>query len=421
MENLPDAVLEHISSYLWVSERSRWLGACRDLWKLKQEVETKDEAVVLHRDKQRKEFNQPIQDSLLVTSVPNKGNSTTTVFPLLIHKNWNHNLKHLDLGSHATDLFWKSVSEHGLFRQLTHVSMVGSHFLTNQGLRWLSQHAHCEETVAGPTSITTIESIDITYCQKTTYEGTFQLRDSFRNSLKILRRQPAWLDGHFHTPFGGENDDNGTNNNRNNSVEIHTYYPDGSFSFTRQGQSRGYVHELEPLNDEETYLRDKLQYVNFEPPPGWPTWTLYSYRPGVCLLRLPEGAQDASSNNNNPQLLQAEPHVRNVLVGQSLRKLRPPVKELYQLMKEQADSIAVGTSVFFNAQRERLDARPANGRGCMISKMKVYPLEQPLPPDNLVTECRTTCEALRVLGHDVIDSGELFLNQALQAEDNEEE
>jgi hypothetical protein len=30
-------------------------------------------------------------------------------------------------------------------------------------------------------------------------------------------------------------------------------------------------------------VRDSLQYVDFAPPPSWPPWTQYVYRPGVAL------------------------------------------------------------------------------------------------------------------------------------------
>ena len=65
----------------------------------------------------------------------------------------------------------------------------------------------------------TLREIDITFCRNTTYNGTFPLRDRLSN-LKLIR-QPKWLDGQFHTPFG--------DSPSYSQVEVHTYWADGKF------------------------------------------------------------------------------------------------------------------------------------------------------------------------------------------------
>jgi hypothetical protein len=51
-----------------------------------------------------------------------------------------------------------------------------------------------------------------------------------RNNI-VVRRQPTLLDGHYYCPW--------------QVAEVHTYYPDGSFSFSRQTESKGWIIELE--------------------------------------------------------------------------------------------------------------------------------------------------------------------------------
>lgn len=348
MEGLPEILLEHVLSYLSISDRSILLGTNRQLYSFKTDLEQR-------------------QRILEVRSFDIKLLGPTH-FPLRLYQNLC-NVHTLDLGSHCIDAFLQVMTDHQLFPLLKHISMVRSPFVTDRGLECLSRHT------GGA-----IESIDITFCRKTTFAGSLCLRDKLRPSLKVLRRQPAWLDGHFHTPFNEEGDE----------VEVHTYYPDGTFTFNRANQSRGFVAELEEWNDSGTYLADKLQYVDFDPPPGWPTWTTYSYRPGVCLLKLPDQ--------------------RTVLVGQTLRGLKPP--RILDLMTSVTTTIQTGQSLYFNANEEPLEARPTDG-GIMISKMRVFPLDSLMAPDDLLVDCRTACEIMNDLGDDIVNTGERFLNDSL--------
>lgn len=168
--------------------------------------------------------------------------------------------------------------------------------------------------------------------------------------------------------------------------------------------------KLESWNDDETYLADKLQYTNFEPPLGWPSWTRYSYRPGVCLLKL-DDAQRSGSNDNDAASSQ-----RTVLVGQRLGGMRPP--RILEMMQENASTIRVGESCYFNAQSgERLAERPRPGddanRSVMISKMRVEPLPTLLPPEDIVRECQRACEAIQQVGVEIVDQCEELVNLTL--------
>lgn len=364
IEELPEILLEHALSYLCMADRCHLLGLTRRLWAFKSEYEKRMQTLKICYDEDR----------------PLVSNYHSNVWPQRMYQNFATSLHTLDLSYFCLDWFLQLIAEQSLFPNLKHVSMQAS-CITDEGLRWLAMH-----------NGSGLETIDITFCKQTSYAGTFVLRNRFRSTLRLLRRQPAWLDGKFHTPFNEDSDE----------AEVHTYYADGSFSFTRDNQSRGFVLRLVEWDESGDYLADKLQYSNFEPLVGWPTWTTYSYRPGVCLFRLPDNAVEESGEV-----------IRTVLVGQNLRGLRPP--RIRHLMEQQA-SMEIGTSSYFVKDEEgtlvRSETRPASG-GIMISRMRVYPLDSVMPPDDLVEECRLACEVMKDLGEDVVDSGENYLNEAL--------
>ena len=208
----------------------------------------------------------------------------------------------------------------------------------------------------------TLQYIDIKFCRNTTYEGTFLLR-SLLDNLRLIRRQPSWLDGEFHTPFSTDG-----------SVEVHTYWPDGSFTFTRNSQSTGFVCDLFPWKEDEyDFLGDKLQYNNFPTPDGWPSWFGYAYRPGVSLLKLED---DTSSIGNR------QDESRCVLVSQYVRGLKPPSNR--HLIEGAKDLVQEGESKYFDKDGNILpNGAPENGQDSqvmMISKMRKYPL--PVSSDN---------------------------------------
>lgn len=387
-EDLPEHMLEHVVSFLTWTEQCRLSGVCRRSRAFQAAWEQRQRSVTIP--------SRNFQDARLVGNV---------AFPLHVYRNLSVHLQRLDLTCHATDVFWNIVAQEQLFPCLKHVSMVGSSYLTDRGLEHLSRHVSSVASTNEKDNAATggrgdgIESIDISFCRKTTYAGTFPLRDAFAHSLRLLRRQPEWLDGNFFTPFQEAEDD---------QADIHTYYADGTFSFNRPNQSNGFVMELQVWNDDATFLGDKLQYTNFVPPQHWPSWILHSYRPGVSLLKLP-------IDDDNETAVE-----RTVLVGQQLGSMRPP--RVFDLMQQYAASIPVGTSRYFTRQGDPVDEPPQRDagtttttrHGMMISKMRVEPLSTLMPPDDLVRECRATCESIQAFGSHVVDENEMLLELSLR-------
>ena len=367
IRDLPEPLLEDVLGYLSMTERCRLLGLSRCLWAMKDLHEKNRQTLTIDCE----------EDARLVLDLP-------TTWPRRMYHNFSHNLHTLDLSFYCTDWLLERISAEGLLPKLKHIGMRRSPEVTDQGLRHLSMHGGRG-----------IETVDITFCAGTTYAGTFCLRDCLRDSLRLLRRQPAWLDGKFHTPFRDGAGEEGEG-------EVHTYYADGSFSFNRARQSRGFVSALSDWDDDDDdgrYLAVKLQYSNFDPLPGWAAWSAYSYRPGVCLLRLPD------------DFLEGGESVRSVLVGQDLRNLRP--HNIRHVMDtEQMASMATGTTAHFtkdpDGAYERCEHDQPPDDGIMVTRMRVYPLDSLMPPEEIVKECRAACETMRDVG-ELIDRGEEYL------------
>ncbi|KAL3904701.1 MAG: hypothetical protein SGPRY_011189, partial [Prymnesium sp.] len=72
--------------------------------------------------------------------------------------------------------------------KLTTLDFSGCSKLSDFGISYLCQ-------------LNRLESLDVTYCGLVSYSSVVLLRDRFPNILEI-RRQPAWLDGLFQTPWG---------------------------------------------------------------------------------------------------------------------------------------------------------------------------------------------------------------------------
>eukprot|EP00977_Amphora_coffeiformis_P003916 scaffold779_cov165-Amphora_coffeaeformis.AAC.2 len=323
--DLPDGILGSILDFLNLVDRQRLSTTCRAL-------------------RLRGDDLKVLMKTVQVTS--------RSEVAVLEHLYFGHltRLVHLDLASYATDdVLQQFRLADSQFQQLRSLSMVGSLGISDRGLEYLA---------TGKSYAESIQSIDLTYCHNTTYAATFPLRDNFPN-LRLLRRQPAWMDGSFETPF--ENDG------------LHTYYADGSFQFEREEQSCGYVMHIEPWNDENPYfVFDKLQYSNSDMPEFWPRWARFFYRPGVSLLRLSE---------------------TQVLVGQTLRGLRPPRDfprpEHASLLPQPK------TSIHLNRQGD-VAAEDDPERYYLISRMRVFPLASIMPPVELVERNRTFCRELKV-------------------------
>lgn len=90
-------------------------------------------------------------------------------------------------------------------------------------------------------------TVDLTFCPEIRYTAAARLRQGIP-TLKTVRRLPEWLTGVFQCPFG-------------EPPEKHSYFADGSFSFTRDAQSKGAVHNIEECDDEGSFLKDSLVYT----------------------------------------------------------------------------------------------------------------------------------------------------------------
>jgi hypothetical protein len=287
---------------------------------------------------------------------------------VLQHAHKWENLLELDLTRFATNPLLLTLTA-----PLTRLKMVGSTELTNNGLADFSHELNTNRP-------TTLQYMDLTYCSGTTYSGTFPLRDAFAGL--VIRRQPDWMDGHFVTPFDNDG--------------LHTYWCDGSFQFQREQQSCGHVSELfQQSEDFGGHVGDKLQYTNFVPPPGWPDWSRYCYRPGVSLFKLDQVGEE-----------------RSIMVGQCLYGIRPP-KEYPK--PEHVDLVPLHSSRYFDRHGNLLEkGHNPDERHVMVSRMKVLPLESPMPPREVVEQNR---EFLAGLPMDLyLERGEEFLHHALNRE-----
>lgn len=263
-------------------------------------------------------------------------------------------------------------------------------------------------------------------------------------SLEV-RRLPPWLVGTFETPFTSGGTSGGSA-----AREEHTYFADGSFEFSRRpGQGMGYVRSLEavrtalPPSEEErpgtvspgarlksgpttrqalralkeqrstcrarspggrgggegggvrsfVEVEDVLQYVDFEPPPHWPDWTRFVYRPGVALRNLGKGPRPLSgpdpSQGPRPSGASSNPEahtgvaplpdwgrggggarveaaaaggeeggnmVRSVLVSQSLAGLKAPRGALR--LSDPSSEIGLGTTRYIDCNGQFLPLFP---------------------------------------------------------------
>jgi hypothetical protein len=359
-KDIPDTSLEHILSYLSFSEGRRFYGLSKALWEAKVVIERRAQRLVLQPEEgQRYVLNQPFLFSAILYHM----------FGGMSHSI----MESLCVDECVDDGFLMvGMLQLGLFPNLQSLRMRSCTGVSDVGLEALSRSV-CAAS---------LRTIDITFCCQTTYKGTFSLRERDRlPNLEWIRRQPEWLDGQFDTPFV---EDSGES-------EVHVYYADGSFSFSRASQSNGFVLQLYQWG--EQFLGDKLQYNNFPVPDGWPSWTRLSYRPGVCLLRLDRtylthGAQGPTTTTTT------NTNTNAILVGQYTRGLRPPQNQ--RLMERAKDIVPLGEFRYFDPVTfemvERDEAGAAGTRGSvMISKMRVRPLTQLMPPPELLQACRTTC------------------------------
>jgi hypothetical protein len=425
MECLPESLLGHILSYLTFSEaHGKFFSINHHFWfHLRPTLALTTLEVVVDRCDTKESFEFMAHT-----------HQTSLVWKAL---SLYSNLQVLDLQSYATDMLLASIVANDFLPALTIIRMCRSNYLTDEGLVQLSRHDKSSSfpppTTATATAATeeeeeedameregsTIQEIDITFCRNTTYQGTFVLRDKLPN-LRLLRRQPAWLDGNFYTPFGNSNTE---------EEEVHTYWPDGTFSFNRASQSTGFVLSWDEWtikgggltnSNSPAYLGNRLQFNNFAPG-AWPVWSRYAYRPGVCLLELFEdGSTNHDDHDKNDNIdtastkakIKKEKEERYVLVGQRLKGLRAPNINL--VMTEVAPHIPVGTSRYVDPITAQIYEEPDEERyRILVSKMKVLPLSSMMPPKELVEECRQTCIAMKDYGEDFLSQKEWELDELL--------
>jgi len=258
------------------------------------------------------------------------------------------------LAGHATDGMLERLAGPRRVPSITALDLSQSLALTNEGVRALFS----QTSGRGEGAWRQLRVLDLSFCARTTYELVLELRHTFSPPL-IVQRLPHWLQGKFETPWG----------------EQHTYFADGSFSFDRHNQAAGYVRWLRRVQPSATaggggeeaeslahfpFLTDSLQYVDFEPPPAWPLWVRYCYRPGVALCPHPRATSGG---------------VRHILVAQLLRGLRAPLR----LPPVLVEAVPLGGRVFCNRDGELAPAgvteEAATGSyECMLSCMPVTPL-----------------------------------------------
>jgi hypothetical protein len=345
--DLPESLLNDVLEYVTIYDHRVLLAACRELWNKRHALESRIGHLVVHDER----------DFLILSDLDFLGP--------MIH------LQSLDLQNFCTDSFLHSLGEHpDLLPNLLELRLVGSLGVSDAGLASLS---------LGCQSLT---HLDITFCRNTTYSGTFCLRSS-ETTKRVIRRQPAWMDGKFQTPFDNDG--------------VHTYWCDGTFQFDRATQSCGFVCDLEIHNNDYDHLADKLQYNNFEPPGGWPAWSRFCYRPGVSLLKLPDWHDGK----------------RQVLVGQHLYGLWPPTDIP---MFDHVPLVDVGASIYFGKDGAQLpENHPVGDRYTMVSRMTVLPLEELMPPDDIVSMNKTFCDEMKN-SQQVwsLEGGEEFLHHVLR-------
>jgi hypothetical protein len=308
--DFPDAILGSIAEHLRLVDLQHLCTCCRTLRRRSDELWSQRQAVGI---------NSHAEMTIFVRIALNR--------PLT-------RLRRLDCGPFASDEVLQKMID-ARIPSLQAIYMVESLNISDTGLHSLSFARACAES---------LEEIDITYCQNTSYAGTFCVRDNFPN-LRLIRRQPKWMDGRYETPFPNDG--------------LHTYYADGSFEFERQTQSCGFVVRVCKWYEANPYfVFDKLQYSNPGLPPFFPADARFFYRPGVSLLRLDES---------------------EVLVGQKLRGLNPPKdyprSEHAQLLPE------VKASIYFTRSGTLLsEDDPEHFRYFMVSRMRVFPLLTTMPP-----------------------------------------
>ena len=277
-------------------------------------------------------------------------------------------LRQLNVGKHCTDHFLEMISGgcHGavdnergdmLLPKLEVLKMSSSYHVSEVALMNLT-------TTDGSGRIrNNLQELDVTFCSNITYNAVIQFRVLLPKCL--LRRLPQWMCGHTKTPFG-----------ENGRDEVHTYWPDGTFSYNRDHQSKGFVIRVDILSSQD-HVSEKLQFIDLNLQERMPPWFCSGFRPSISLLRL--------EDNGNVD-------TQRVLVAQR----KGGIKHLKYFPKvEQAEIVSLGLSKYFGLEGKCLSEEEVEssmgGRYftmVMVSHMRKSKLkkEEQLSPLGLVRE-----------------------------------
>ena len=178
--------------------------------------------------------------------------------------------------------------------------------------------------------------------------------------------------GHSETPFGGNGHD-----------EVHTYWPDGTFSYNREEQSKGFVMRVDMLGSDPNHVSKKGQFIDFgerNMPVG------HVFRPSVSLLRL-EDDEGISGDTQHVLVAQRKD-------GMKCLKFFPKV--------EQAQIVPLRSSRHFDFKgnclnEEVLESQERTFPVAMVSHMRKKKLqkEEHFPPSELVGEIASYLQEMK--------------------------
>jgi hypothetical protein len=312
------------------------------------------------------------------------------------------NLRELNVGGFCTDQFLAMIS--GVGNGGAGSNNDGRGDMMMPRLEWLgiSKCYHVKEdalmnltTRDGSGRIrTNLREIDATFCWNITYNAVIKFRTLLPNCL--LRRLPEWICGHTETPFGG-----------NGSDEVHTYWPDGTFSYNREEQSKGFVMRIDMnMESDPNHVYEKLQFIDLDFHES--NWFRQGFHPSVSLLRL----EDDEATSHGAQ---------HVLVAQR----KDGIKRLKFFPKiEQAVMVPLGSSKHFDFKgnclnEEEVESEERTFPVAMVSHMRKKRLqkEKQFSPLELVGEISSYLERWKEIEEVMIRMGDTEMLRVNVAED----
>jgi len=349
--HLPLPVLGHILDFLSLTEEHEWLSSSTTPQQQQQQQQREHDEIRRHRTCLRV-FREAETRRMFLRTEQQQHPS------LRYAGDCYGNMVRLDLGKWANDDILESVARR--MPKLQRLEMVSSEAVTSTGFLMLSR-------------LHQLRYVDVTFCDGISYNDTLMLRRQHQQrnaetatAMLTIRRQPAWMDGRFQTPF--ENDGQ------------HTYWPDGTFQYERDNCSVGFVYRLQ-RDHRHDLIRIQTQPANFVPPPTWPAWTHFLFRPAVSLLYRQEPFVDDGGGNTADH---QEP--KSVLVAQRISGV---ALEDYWPRPENW-SLPMGQSFYFARDGSRILTTPTDDdrRYVMVTRIPVQPLLQMTPPEELLEQNR---------------------------------